>query len=128
MRPPSHSLTHGPCSCQLRRGVLVLAVVGVGMLVPGGSRAQPEAPGSGAVAGRAHVYVDDDHTTIGTGLVDGTVALPADLAVDAHALVDVVSSASVDVVSNASVDVGSAASARSRYCRGRRPRTGSSPS
>jgi len=82
------------------------------MLVPGGSRAQPEAPGSGAVAGRAHVYVDDDHTTIGTGLVDGTVALPADLAVDAHALVDVVSSASVDVVSNASVDVGSAASAR----------------
>ncbi|MBW2455143.1 MAG: DUF3570 domain-containing protein [Deltaproteobacteria bacterium] len=88
-----------------------MALATLCLTLPGTSSAQPQPPGSGDVAGRAHVYVDDDNTTIGTGLVDGNVALPADFKVGAHALVDVISSASVDVVSNASVDVVSAASA-----------------
>lgn len=74
--------------------------------------AQPSAEGSGNVAGRAALYIDDDATSIVTALVDGTVALPADTNVGAHALVDITSSASVDVVSNASVDMVAGATPR----------------
>ncbi len=59
------------------------------------------APGAATVVSKVGVYADDDDTTVITTLVDGDVALPADVTVGAHALVDVVSTASVDVVASA---------------------------
>jgi hypothetical protein len=70
---------------------------------PSATRAQvaETEPGDGKVDATVGVYADDDETTVLTTLVTGDVRLPIPVAVSAHALVDVVSSASVDVVSAA---------------------------
>jgi hypothetical protein len=76
-------------------------------------------PGDGTVETSVALYADDDETTVVTSLVDGQVRLPAPVVVDAHALVDAVSSASVDVISAATtvwtenrVELGASAVAR----------------
>ena len=60
-----------------------------------------QAPGKGDVKGTFAVYADDDATSVVTSVVDATVRLPIPITINAHALVDAVSSASVDVVSAA---------------------------
>ncbi len=68
------------------------------------ARAQPETErdaGDGSIDTSFAVYADDDATTVITSMVSGDVVAPAAIAVDAHALIDAVSSASVDVVSAA---------------------------
>jgi hypothetical protein len=60
-----------------------------------------EETGTGDVKGTFGFYADDDRTTVMTTDVAGRVKLPAPIVVDAHALVDAVSSASVDVISAA---------------------------
>jgi hypothetical protein len=60
-----------------------------------------EETGKGDVKGTLAMYADDDRTTVVTTDVSGHVKLPAPVAVDAHALVDAVTSASVDVISAA---------------------------
>lgn len=57
--------------------------------------------GDGAVDASLAIYADDDETTVITSLVDGELKLPVPAVIDAHVLVDAVSSASVDVVSAA---------------------------
>lgn len=57
--------------------------------------------GKGDVKGTVAIYADDDDTSVVTSVVDGTVRLPVPVTLNAHALIDVVSSASVDVVSAA---------------------------
>ena len=56
---------------------------------------------SGELISRYQLYVDDDATSVSTGVIDATLQAPYDLQVGAHLLVDAVSSASVDVVSAA---------------------------
>lgn len=80
-------------------GALTLSAV---MLCADVAFAQAEAPGTGKAQAKGSVYVDDDNTQIVTALADAQVALPSDMSLGAHALVDVISSASVDVVSAAS--------------------------
>jgi len=58
-------------------------------------------PGKGDVKSSFAMYADSDKTTVVTSVVDGSVRLPQPVVVNAHALVDAVSSASVDVVSAA---------------------------
>lgn len=58
-------------------------------------------PGTGDVKSSLAMYADSDKTTVVTSVVDGSVRLPQPVTVNAHALVDAVSSASVDVVSAA---------------------------
>ncbi len=70
-------------------------------MVARGATAQDLEAGGGALRAKGSLYVDDDHTTIGTTLVDGQVGLPGRARVGAHVLADVISSASVDVVSTA---------------------------
>jgi hypothetical protein len=57
--------------------------------------------GAGEVKSSLAMYADSDKTTVVTTVVDGSVRLPQPVVVNAHALVDAVSSASVDVVSAA---------------------------
>ncbi len=57
--------------------------------------------GAGTLDSELALYADDDATTVVTTLVNADVRLPVPVIVDAHALVDAVSSASVDVVSAA---------------------------
>ncbi|HET9993528.1 MAG TPA: hypothetical protein VFQ65_33555, partial [Kofleriaceae bacterium] len=57
--------------------------------------------GEGEVKSSLAMYADSDKTTVVTTVVDGSVRLPQPVVVNAHALVDAVSSASVDVVSAA---------------------------
>ncbi len=57
--------------------------------------------GKGDVKGTFAVYADDDATSVVTSVVDATVRLPVPVTINAHALVDAVSSASVDVISAA---------------------------
>lgn len=59
------------------------------------------APGDGKVDGAFALYADDDATTVVTSTVTGDLVTPGGVTVEAHALVDAVSSASVDVVSAA---------------------------
>ncbi len=72
-------------------------------LSAGAAQAQiaDEEPGKGDVKGSFAVYADDDETSVVTSVVDGSVRMPIPVTINAHALVDVVSSASVDVVSAA---------------------------
>jgi hypothetical protein len=58
-------------------------------------------PGDGAVDTTVAVYADDDATTVLTSMLDAKVRLPVAAELDAHVLVDAVTSASVDVVSSA---------------------------
>lgn len=58
-------------------------------------------PGAGKLDSELALYADDDATTVVSTMVGGDVRLPVPVIVDAHALVDAVSSASVDVVSAA---------------------------
>jgi hypothetical protein len=100
-------------------------LVTLALLVPAVAHAQgaPSVelsdPGDGQVGTTFSVYADDDRTTVVTSVVIGRVRLPAPVIVEAHALVDAVSSASVDVVSAATtrftenrVELGTAATAR----------------
>ena len=64
--------------------------------------AQELGPGKGSVTVKGSVYADDDRTLISTTIVDGEVGLPGKAHLEAHALLDIISSASVDVVSAAS--------------------------
>jgi hypothetical protein len=57
--------------------------------------------GKGDVKSGLGVYADSDRTTVVTSTVEGSVKLPQPVVINAHALVDTVSSASVDVVSAA---------------------------
>lgn len=57
--------------------------------------------GAGSVDTTFALYADDDATTVVTSMVTGEVVAPGAVDVDAHALIDAVSSASVDVVSAA---------------------------
>ena len=57
--------------------------------------------GEGEVKSSLAMYADSDKTTVVTTVVDGSVRLPQPVIINAHALVDAVSSASVDVVSAA---------------------------
>jgi hypothetical protein len=101
---------------------LQLIAVGVASsLLASNARAQvaETEPGDGKVDATVGVYADDDETTVLTTLVTGDVRLPIPVAVSAHALVDVVSSASVDVVSAATarwdenrIELGARAAAR----------------
>ena len=54
--------------------------------------------GKGDVKGTFAVYADDDATSVVTSVVDASVRLPVPVTINAHALVDAVSSASVDVI------------------------------
>jgi hypothetical protein len=58
-------------------------------------------PGKGDAKGSVAMYADSDRTTVVTSVAEGSVRLPVPAIVNAHALVDAVSSASVDVVSAA---------------------------
>lgn len=97
---------------------LILAVLAA---TTAAARAQVDErePGEGTVETSLSVYTDDDETRVVTSLVDGQVRLPVPVVVDAHALVDAVSSASVDVISAATtvwtenrVELGASAVAR----------------
>ena len=81
---------------QLAIGLAILLAA-----TPALAQVADQEPGEGAVEGAISLYADDDETTVVTTLVDGSVRLPVPVTVDAHALVDAVSSASVDVVSAA---------------------------
>ncbi|HEX2676168.1 MAG TPA: DUF3570 domain-containing protein, partial [Polyangiales bacterium] len=67
------------------------------LLVPAFARAQQES----SVRVRSSVYQDDDATFIHTHVIAAKAAITDEVAVDAHGLIDVVSTASVDVVSAA---------------------------
>jgi hypothetical protein len=58
-------------------------------------------PGKGDAKGSFSMYADSDKTTVVTSVAEASVRLPQPVIVNAHALVDAVSSASVDVVSAA---------------------------
>jgi hypothetical protein len=60
-----------------------------------------EEPGKGDVKGSVGMYSDSDKTTVVTSVAEGSVRLPQPVTVNAHALVDAVTSASVDVISAA---------------------------
>ncbi len=75
--------------------------------------------GEGKLDSEVALYADDDATTVITTLVAADLRLPAPVVVDAHALIDAVSSASVDVVSAATprwtenrIELGAKAQAR----------------
>jgi hypothetical protein len=72
-------------------------------LVPALAHAQvrDEEPGKGDAKGSLAMYADSDKTTVVTSVAQASVRLPQPVVVDAHALVDAVSSASVDVISAA---------------------------
>jgi uncharacterized protein DUF3570 len=78
---------------------LIIAVA----LAPAAARGEvtDAEPGKGDAKGTVAVYADSDKTTVLTSVAEGTVRLPQPVIVNAHALVDAVSSASVDVVSAA---------------------------
>lgn len=79
-----------------------LQLIVVCMLANGTAYGQDaDEPGSGEARSRLLVYDDDDETTVVTTAVDAQVSLPADFAIGAHVLFDVVTTASVDVVSAA---------------------------
>ena len=78
---------------------LIIAVLAVGHVAH--AQVRDEETGAGDVKGTFGLYADDDRTTVVTTDVAGRVKLPAPIVVDAHALVDAVTSASVDVVSAA---------------------------
>ncbi len=80
---------------------LQLALLVGALLQSSPARGQEAETGEGQATTRVLVYSDDDATSVVTSTVDAEVALPGQLQVGAHALVDVVSSASVDVVSAA---------------------------
>jgi hypothetical protein len=58
-------------------------------------------PGKGDAKGSVAMYTDSDKTTVVTSVAEAQVRLPQPVVVNAHALVDAVSSASVDVISAA---------------------------
>jgi len=58
-------------------------------------------PGKGEAKGSLAMYADSDKTTVVTSVAEGSVRLKQPVIVNAHALVDAVSSASVDVISAA---------------------------
>ena len=80
-----------------------LQLIALLLLAPAIARAQvTEAePGSGDAKGSLAMYADSDKTTVVTSVAEGSVRLPQPVIVNAHALVDAVSSASVDVISAA---------------------------
>ena len=80
-----------------------LQLIAVLLLVSRVASAQiaEQEPGKGDVKGTFAVYADDDATSVVTSIVDATVRLPVPITINAHALVDAVSSASVDVISAA---------------------------
>jgi len=80
---------------------LIVATVVLGAVPAWAQEVEDRAPGEGAVDASLAMYADDDDTTVLTSIVDGEVRLPVPVVVDAHALIDAVSSASVDVVSAA---------------------------
>jgi hypothetical protein len=73
------------------------------LLLPAIAHAQvrDEEPGKGDAKGSLAMYADSDKTTVVTSVAEGSVRLPQPVVVNAHALVDAVSSASVDVISAA---------------------------
>ena len=73
------------------------------VLAPAIARAQvtDAEPGKGDAKGSLAMYADSDHTTVVTSVAEGSVRLKQPVVVNAHALIDAVSSASVDVVSAA---------------------------
>jgi len=68
---------------------------------PAHAQVADQEAGTGDVASSLAMYADSDKTTVVTTVVAGSVRLPQPVVIDAHALVDAVSSASVDVVSAA---------------------------
>ena len=78
-------------------------ILGITALWPALARAQVRdaEPGSGDAKGSLAMYADSDKTTVVTSVAEGSVRLPQPVIVNAHALVDAVSSASVDVISAA---------------------------
>jgi hypothetical protein len=80
---------------------LIAAIIALGSASAWAQEVEDREPGEGAVDASVAVYADDDDTTVLTSLVDGEIRLPVPAVVDAHVLVDAVSSASVDVVSAA---------------------------
>jgi uncharacterized protein DUF3570 len=58
-------------------------------------------PGKGDAKGSLAIYSDSDKTTVVTSVAEGSVRLEQPVIVQAHALVDAVTSASVDVISAA---------------------------
>jgi hypothetical protein len=81
----------------------LIVVTLAAMLWPALARAQVRdaEPGSGDAKGSVGMYADSDKTTVVTSLAEASVRLPQPIIVNAHALVDAVTSASVDVVSAA---------------------------
>jgi len=73
------------------------------MMLPAIAHAQvaDQEPGKGDAKGSVAMYADSDKTTVVTSVAEGSVRLPQPVTINAHALVDAVSSASVDVVSAA---------------------------
>jgi len=65
------------------------------------AQVRDQATGDGDVRATFGLYADDDRTQVVTTDVAGRVKLPAPVVVEAHALVDAVTSASVDVISAA---------------------------
>lgn len=65
------------------------------------AQVRDEESGAGDVRATVGLYADDDRTQVVTTDVAGKVRLPAPVVVEAHALVDAVTSASVDVISAA---------------------------
>ena len=65
------------------------------------AQVKDEEPGEGDVKGSVGMYADSDKTTVVTSVAEGSVRLPQPLVINAHALVDAVTSASVDVISAA---------------------------
>ena len=80
-----------------------LQLVIVLVLVARASHAQVSdaEPGKGDAKGSLAIYSDSDKTTVVTSVAEGSVRLKQPVIVNAHALVDAVTSASVDVISAA---------------------------
>ena len=75
----------------------------IALLAPAIAHAQVRdaEPGTGDAKGSLAIYADSDKTTVISSAAVGSVRLPQPVIIDAHALVDAVSSASVDVISAA---------------------------
>jgi hypothetical protein len=103
----------------MRLQLIAGCVASAALVAPARAQVADTEPGDGKVDATVGVYADDDETTVLTTLVTGDVRLPIPVAVSAHALVDVVSSASVDVISAATgrwdenrIELGANAAAR----------------
>jgi hypothetical protein len=83
--------------------VQLIITIGLVLVATNAASAQvtDEEPGKGDAKGSVAYYADSDKTTVLTSVAEGSVRLPQPVIVNAHALVDAVSSASVDVISAA---------------------------